>query len=235
MEIIYDRSRSALDRLAVSIIEESAAGLLDKKDHLVFAIPGGRSVVGIFKLLKETSSIDWEKIHIFMLDERLVPPDDAESNFKLAEDLFIDGLIQKRSMPRDNIHPFIYDKKNPSMGISSYEDELKKFGGSYDMILLSSGEDGHVGGLYPGHHSILDDSKYYIIMNDSPKPPPRRMSSSRKLMLRSKAAIVLFFGNGKKGALQAFTDPETDHVSCPAKIAIKVGRSFALTDINPTK
>ncbi len=235
MEIIYDRRRSDLDRRAVSIIEKSASGLLAKKEYLVLAIPGGRSVVGIFKLLKETNSIDWEKIHIFMLDERLVPPDDAESNFKLAGDLFIDSLIQKRSIPRANIHPFIYDKKRSSLGINTYEDELKNFGGSYDIILLSSGEDGHIGGLYPGHHSIRDDSKYYIIMDDSPKPPPARMSSSRKLILRSKAAIVLFLGEEKKMALQAFTDPETDYVSCPAKIAGQVEKSFVLTDMKPVK
>lgn len=204
MEVIYKPLRSEIERSAVKIISETAADILAGQESLVLAIPGGRSVVGIFKLLKKTDSIDWEKIHIFILDERLVPPGDKESNFKLAKDLFIDELIKKKSIPRGNIHPFIYDKKNPSFGICEYTDELKKFGGSYDIILLSSGEDGHIGGLYPNHHSIRDDSEYYITMNDSPKPPSNRMSSSRKLILRSKTAIVFFLGEGKKNGFSGF-------------------------------
>jgi len=235
MEMIYKHSRPEIERSVVRIIEESAAKILKTRKSLVFAVPGGRSVVGIFKLLKKTDLIDWEKIHIFILDERLVPIDDRESNFKLANELFIEELIQKNSIPGGNIHPFIYDKKISSMGIREYEDELKRFGGSYDIILLSSGEDGHIGGLYPGHHSIKDDSEYYIVMDDSPKPPPARMSSSRKLLLRSKTAIVLFLGEGKKPALKAFNDPDTDYISCPAKIINQIERSFALTDIMPVE
>ncbi len=235
MEIIYNDSRLEIEKSAVRIIGKYAASILDKQGSLVFAIPGGRSVVGIFKLFKELNSLDWEKIHIFMLDERLVPPGDRESNFKLAKDLFIDELVQRKSLPRSNIHPFIYDKDSPSRGISEYEDELKRFGGSYDIILLSSGEDGHIGGLYPGHHSIKDNSEYYIIMDDSPKPPPDRMSSSRRLLLRSKAAFVLFLGEGKKKAFQSFIDPNTDYLSCPAKIIYQIGRSYALSDIKQEK
>ena len=232
-KILYNSSSNELDGSAINIIEETTETLLENKEFLVIAIPGGRSVVGIFKLFKETNYINWKKIHIFMLDERLVPPGDRESNFKLAKDLFIDELIKNKSIPPGNIHPFIYNKKALSLGINDYRDELKKFSGSYDIILLSSGEDGHIGGLYPDHHSIRDDSKYYITMNNSPKPPTDRMSSSRKLMLRSKIAIALFLGEGKKKAFQAFNDPGIDYVSCPAKIINQIERSFVLSDIKP--
>ena len=80
------------------------------------------------------------------------------------------------------------------MGLSSYVKDLKDHGGKYDIVVLSSGEEGHVGALYPGHHSISDESEFYIKMNDSPKPPPNRMTSSRKLLKSAKYFMILLFG-----------------------------------------
>jgi len=96
------------------------------------------------------------------------------------------------------------------------------------MVLLSSGEDGHVGALYPDHHSVKDDSEHYIVMHDSPKPPPRRMSMSRKLLLRSKVALLFFFGKGKKDALKLFKKEGT-YEECPARLVKKVKEAYVLT------
>jgi 6-phosphogluconolactonase len=100
----------------------------------------------------------------------------------------------------------------------------------YDIALLSSGEDGHIAGLFPEHNTIRDDSDFYIKTNNSPKPPAGRMSSSRKLLARSGSMLLLFYGPGKKLAYHKFTDRELPVENCPARLALEVKDSYILTD-----
>lgn len=221
MSEIIRAKRAILEKKAAKIVKDSILSILKEKKDVVFAIPGGRSVAGIFKLLIK-EDIPWQKVHIFMVDERMVSLEDKDSNFKLAKETFLGAI----NIPNQNIHPFVVEN-----GIKAYEGELKVLGGNYDIILLSAGEDGHVGALYPNHHSIQSDSEYYLVMNDSPKPPPNRMTLSKKLLLRSKVALIMFLGGGKRGAFAKFMDKGIDPVACPAKLVQSINESYAFTDI----
>ncbi len=225
MTQIIKGHREEVEEKAADKIVDSVLRLLSQKDQVIVAIPGGRSVAGVFHLLKE-KDLPWNKIHIFMVDERLVPVDDAESNFKLANDVFIEDLINNGKLPKGNVHPFL-----ASEGIAKYEEELKKHGGVYDVVLLSSGEDGHIGSLYPHHHSISNESAYFVQMNDSPKPPPNRMTMSRKLLLKAKVALIMFLGEAKREAYNKFLDKKLELMSCPAKLVQLIPNSFAFTDL----
>ena len=97
-EIIVDE-RKNLEEKAADIISESINKIAKDQEEVVLAIPGGRSVSGIFNQLKE-KNIPWKKVHIFMVDERLVPIDHKESNFKLAKESFIEELIKKGLLPK---------------------------------------------------------------------------------------------------------------------------------------
>jgi len=211
------------------IISKSIKNLLNEQEQVVLAVPGGRSVAGVFKRLRE-KSIDWKRVHIFMADERLVPLGHPESNYLLVEKHLIADLLRKGLLGRENIHPFIM-KEEPHSSISIYETDLKKYGGIYDIILVSSGEDGHIGALYPEHHSIRDDTEYFLTMDDSPKQPSQRMTMSRKLVLRARTAMVLFLGDAKQDALKKYLDVHSDFYQCPAKLVQDVHDSYAITDI----
>ena len=220
MKIIANKNQQRLFSDAADIIEDSIKGLLKKQEKVVMGLPGGRSMPGLFSELKK-KEIPWKNAHIFMIDERLVPIDDKDSNFRLINDNLICGL----KIPKANIHPFVVEK-----GIQEYEHELIKHGGAYDITVLSAGEDGHIGALYPNHHSIEDDSEYFIIMHDSPKLPKERMSCSRKLLARSKVAILLFIGEGKKRAFEKFKG-KADFNELPAKLVEAIEDSYVLTDL----
>ncbi|MEA2037355.1 MAG: 6-phosphogluconolactonase [Nanoarchaeota archaeon] len=226
IETVFLKDVDELSNKAADIIEKSVNSLLLNQEKVVLAVPGGRSVAGIFNHLKE-KNISWNKVHIFIVDERLVTIDDPESNFRLAKECFLGELIDKGVLPSENVHPFIVDS-----GIANYEEELKNNGGKYDIILLSSGEDGHVGALYPEHDSIKNDSDFFISMDNSPKPPPNRMSASLKLLTNAKIAILLFFGEGKKDAYRKFLDKDIDVSLCPAKLISNINESYVLTNID---
>ncbi len=216
--MIITGQREKLEQYASHLITDSINKYLEEQDSVVLAVPGGTSVSGVFENLKE-EDIPWQKVHIFMVDERKVPIADDKSNFKLAKECFVDDI----DIPDKNVHPFRIEK-----GIDSYKKELKQQGGTYDVVLLSSGEDCHVGALYP-NHSVLDNSEYFIEMDDSPKPPKDRMSMSRELLLKAKTCIVLFFGEHKKDAFEKFTNPYVSTEVCPAKL-VKNSEWYALTD-----
>lgn len=194
-----------------SVISEFVAfvnGL--KQDRIVVALPGGRSIVPFLGKLKN-EKLPWEKMHFFMVDERLVPIQDKDSNFRHVSEIFLSDLIAKGRLSPFNLHPYNYKK-----GIVEYEAELKSMGGKFDIIIFGVGEDGHIGGLFP-NYTINDDSDFFIEFHDSPKPPKDRMSASRKLVLRAKLAVLLFVGD-KKAAYERFLDDETSYVECPAKL-----------------
>lgn len=164
-----------------------------------------------------------------MADERIVPKTDKDSNYKLAYDTFIKALIAKGKLSKGNVHPFT-PKKSKDKGSGDYYNELKKFGGKPDILILGVGEDGHVGALYPNHPSIKNNSKGYITLDDSPKPPSERMTMSRNTMLGAKTVILLFIGNAKKHAYEKFKNGK-DVVDCPARLAKKIKKVYVITNL----
>lgn len=219
---------------AAAMIEKSIRVLLSTQKLVLLGVPGGRSVAGIFaKLLKKR--IKWKRVHIFMVDERLVPINHEESNFRLVRDNLTKELTEKNILPKENVHPFVYDETQADYGISAYEKELQKYSDKYDIILLSSGDDGHIGGLYPNHHSIKDDAELFLAMDDSPKPPADRMSMSRKHVLKSQIVIAVFMGSTKRDALNMFRSMRYDFLSCPVKLIHDIRNSYVITDIMEEK
>lgn len=202
---------------SADLIEQSINELLEEQDYVVLGVVGGRSVSGIFEHLRRRE-LPWYKIHLFMIDERKVPLFHKDSNFKIVEDHIADMF------PEENLHPFRIEE-----GIDKYEEELKNYSGHYDILLLSSGEDGHIAALYP-NHSVLDDSEFFIEMDDSPKLPKKRMTASRKLLLKSKIAILVFAGETKRNALDMFLDESITYKDCPAKL-VKELKYYVITDL----
>jgi len=129
-------------------------------------------------------------------------------------------------VPSENIHPFFMEK-----GIEGYVEELLAVREHYDIVLLSSGEDGHIGALYPDHHSFTDNAPLFIELDDSPKPPPHRMSLSREHLKKAHGVVVLFLGEEKRDALKKFQDASIDESKCPARLANFAEHAYIITDI----
>ena len=229
MDLIVNNSREQLEKSASEKVSQAVRRIAAKKNIVLLAVCGGRSVPGIFnQLLKQ--DIPWEKVHIFMADERFVPIDNPESNFFIVKKHLIDYLIQRGCLKDDNIHPFQIDKNAKDYGLRTYEEKLKEYGEAYDVVLLSSGEDGHIASLFPDHHSVWNDSKFFLQIHDSPKPPPLRMSMSKNMLANTDTAVLLFFGSSKREALAKFLDAKVNSLECPAKLVINMPHSFVFSD-----
>lgn len=222
--IISHKESKQASIMAVDCLAKDIQNLLQTKNQVIIGTVGGRSIQNIYNILK-TKTLDWNKIHFFLVDDRLVDIKSEESNSKLM----LDNLSS--ICPKENLHPFIYDDQAQDFGTKAYEQELSKYGGKFDIILLGTGEDGHIGALYPNHHSIQNDNDYFITMHDSPKPPKDRMTAAKNLLLKTKIAYVLFFSRAKQQALRNFQDESKSIQDCPAKLVQKLPKYYVITDI----
>jgi 6-phosphogluconolactonase len=223
--------RERLDSLAAERIA-ATLGSITKDRAAVLALVGGRSVGGIFAALTKLP-IDWSRVHVFLADERLVPIDDDESNFKGIRADLLAPLLTARKLPEANVHPFVVDDAKPERGVAGYRDELRACGGKIDVAVLSAGEDGHTASLFPGHPSVRDASEGFLLVGNAPKPPPDRMSASRKLLAGAALGVIVFYGEGKRAALGLFDDPKVALTDCPSKVVGEMRSSLVLTDLEP--
>ncbi len=228
-QISCQKNAEEIGETAARFLFHSIQRRLQHQDRFVLGIPGGRSVRGIFSLLPGLD-LPWEGIHLFMTDEKLCPLTDPESNFKQAETLFIQKLLDSKKLAAENIHPFRFDPQKEDFGLKAYLKEWEAAGGKFDLLLLGAGEDGHVAGLFPRHDSLEHPGETFFCFRGAPKPPSERMTLSKKLLLRSESAIVIFQGEAKRQAFHQFLDPGAEETFCPAKLVNRLPEVLILTD-----
>lgn len=205
------------------------------KSNIIVGFAGGRSIVGFLEVLKDTqkelSQTHWKRLHFFLIDERLVDKEDKDSNFRLLNEVFFREMLALGVLEKKQIHPFQLEPRMPDRGVGRYQQEFQQYGAAFDIACLSVGEDGHVGSLFPKHHSIESDDDGFITMDDSPKPPPARMSSSPKLLSKTQTLFALFIGSEKAEAFRRYLDPRLSLSACPAKLIDRVPKAYVITDI----
>ena len=146
-----------------------------------------------------------DDVHFFWADERCVPPDNPESNYRTARELLFEPL----AIPLSHIHR-IRGEDDPGAAAKSASDELACIAGKnpqnvpiLDLVILGMGEDGHVASLFPGAPS--QPGIYYPVIG--PKPPPRRITVSYDVIIAARDVWVLVSGAGKQGALAGSLAP----------------------------
>ncbi len=214
--------RAALDAAAIDFVVARLSAAVARSGRALLGLPGGRSVTGILEGLRE-SEIPWESLHLFLADERRVPIDSTESNYREISELMLSPARHGRTIPKEQLYPCTGDAE-------TYSARFARITSRFDLMVLGVGEDGHVASLFPGHPGLAATDHYFIDVDDSPKPPKRRVSASPALVRRSGAIVLLFYGAEKQDALARFLDPKIAEWGCPAKIALSCDDLLVLTD-----
>lgn len=165
--------------------------------RFVVALSGGSTPHRLYSLLGSPwyrNNIDWSRVYIFWTDERCVPKDHPESNYRLAHETFLSRV----PLPAQHIHR-IRGEEEPRKAAETYEDELRKFfSGSgaiiFDLIILGVGEDGHTASLFPGS-SALDERMRPAVPVYLEEPKISRVTLT--LPVLNHAAQVLFLASGR--------------------------------------
>ncbi|MDB5172724.1 MAG: pgl [Phycisphaerales bacterium] len=200
-----------LVREAADRITDAARRAIAEKGSFSIALSGGRTPEGLYRLLASEpyrSAIDWGKVEVYFGDERSVPPDSDQSNFRMAHE----ALLSKVPIPKEDIHR-IRGEIDPNAAAIEYGQLLKqKFGdGGVDMALLGMGDDGHTASLFPGT-AALQETHHRAVANHVEKLNTWRVTMSAPFLNRSRAVMILISGADKAKrvaeVLEGPRDPE---------------------------
>lgn len=172
------------------------------------ALSGGRITRRYFDEIARESkrlALPTGPLHFFWADERCVPPDHEESNYRLAQEHFLRPL----NIPPDQVHR-IRGEVEPKAAAAAAEQELlqavtEQAGGppELDLVLLGMGEDGHIASLFPNAPADELESGRLFYPVQASKPPPSRITMSYELLAAAKRVWVIISGQGKEVSLEA--------------------------------
>jgi 6-phosphogluconolactonase len=146
------------------------------------------------------SDVDWTRIEFFWGDERFVGPDSDERNAKQARQAFLDAV----GVDPARVHeiPSTAEADSTDAAATAYADTVRSVGsGSFDLLMLGVGPDGHVASLFPGFPQLRVDDAIAVGVTGSPKPPPERVTLTYPALNRSDEVWFVVSGAEKAEAV----------------------------------
>jgi 6-phosphogluconolactonase len=175
--------------VAEAAAAEIAEALRDGARTLV--LTGGTTPKRCYELLAELD-VQWGRVAVLFGDERCVPPDHPDSNYRMAKETLLDR-VRPATVYR------IPAELGPDEGADQYA-EVVTNAAPLDFVLLGVGEDGHIASLFPGHPALQADG-LTVGIHDSPKPPSERVSLTLEAIRGAGRVMIMATGRGKADAV----------------------------------
>lgn len=220
-QIIIAKDEEALSAKAAQVFLESHAQAVKERGRFTVALSGGDSPKKFFRRLAEPyyrDRVSWAQVYAFWGDERCVPPDHPESNYKMAHDL----LLSKVPIPQKNILRIPAEMEPPHDAAKAYENTLKLFFNLdrplpvFDFNLLGVGEDGHTASLFPGT-TALKEKLHWVSANFVEKLKAHRITLTFPVINNSRRVVFLCTGAAKAPILKEVLKKDGP-VSYPAQL-----------------
>ena len=203
MTILHFPNLSSLSHAAADLVAASLSDALASRGRFLFALSGGNTPRHLYAALAAPpyAALPWGRAHFFWSDERCVPPDHPDSNYRLAHETLLSHL---QLLP-GQIHR-LPGELGPDSGAACAEHNLRAFFfGSdlrndfpvFDLILLGVGPDGHTASLYPGRPALAERTRW-VVAEPNPGHPPFVPRLTLTLPVLNGAREVLFLVAGEE-------------------------------------
>lgn len=213
---IFKDPNEAIGAIAIYFVNLAKAAIAEKGSFSV-SLSGGSSPKKLYELLadKYKNALDWEKTYFFFGDERYVPHDHDDSNFKMAnEAMFIPLQIKEEQIFKVDTD---LDPQGAALGYQKclcghFNNET-----AFDLILLGLGDDAHTASLFPGTDVLWVEEQLVkeVYLKDK---EVYRISMTAPLINQAKNIAFLTFGEGKANAIKSVLEGEKDIVKYPAQL-----------------
>lgn len=198
-----------LARAAAEEFTRRADAAVRARSRFSVALSGGSTPRHLYRLLADPAQpfhdrIDWSATHVFWGDERHVPPDHPDSNYRMAREALLDLV----PVPADNIHRMRGEESDAAHAARLYEAELRGFFSEsadqprFDLVLLGLGADAHTASLFPGSEAVRERERW-VVAPWVEKLASWRITLTPAVFDRAAAVIFLVQGEDKAGALRA--------------------------------
>lgn len=203
------------------------AGLVNASEGpFAIALSGGSTPKRLYQIMAADYrvALPWSRLHLFFGDERFLPPDDKDSNYRMVREALLDHV----DIPAGNVHP-MPTSGTPEEAAALYQLELQTYYRSeallaerplFDVVLLGLGENGHTASLFPGTPS-LDDTLHWVVPCIPHDAPHTRLTLTYPAIASSREVAFLLAGAGKR---EVFGKVKANDHAQPASRIASIGR-----------
>ncbi|KAL1917492.1 uncharacterized protein VTP21DRAFT_3885 [Calcarisporiella thermophila] len=217
------KDEQAVSSSLADLVAEASAAAIKKHDRFIVGITGGNLPQILGETLKSRTDIEWEKWHVFFVDERVaIVEQDPASVLNLS----LSSLFNHVSVPESHIH-----KVNSTLASDPEEmadDYIQQMIGVFttihkgdsvrfpvfDLILLGIGPDGHIASLFPGHPLLSEDQEWCCAIVDSPKPPLQRVTMTLPVINHAHHVAFVVTGSELADIVHQTLDEEEPPLPC---------------------
>ncbi len=205
-------------REASARIRRAINEAIKERGVATIALSGGSSPLETYRLLAK-ESIDWNKVHVYWVDDRAVPPDHERSNFGAAKKALLDAI----AIPLANVHRMRGEDPDVEKAASDYElvlrDVKAKMAGlpCLDVVVLGIGDDGHTASLFPGEDTVNITDRLVAAV-PAREGREARLTLTAPVLENARSSVIIVLGKSKHDALERIWATSGDVKTTPARI-----------------
>lgn len=223
VQILVDADEIAL--VAADEFVRHALEAVRMRGLFTVALSGGSTPKALYSLLASEADsflarVPWDKIHFFWGDERHVPPDHSDSNYRMV----YEAMLSKVPVPLENVHRIKAENPDAGKAAGDYERVLYEFFQSVtvqlprlDLVLLGMGMDGHTASLFPGTNAILEQ-KHSVVANWVQKFDTYRITLTPLVLNNAACVVFLVTGEDKAETLRLVLQGKYQPERFPAQL-----------------
>lgn len=234
-EISIKKDFHEISEAAAQLFVRLAKESVTSHGRFAVVLSGGSTPKALYERLVTDvfrDRIPWRQVHLFWGDERCVPPDHKDSNYKMAREV----LIDKVAIPAENVHR-IEAEKEPAVAAQEYEQTIRSFFSAgkeevpaFDLIFLGMGEDGHTASLFPSS-AALQEKKRWVMANYVEKLKAYRITLTAPILNQANQIVFLISGGSKAAVLKQVLEGPYEPDRLPSQlIRPSHGRLLFLVD-----
>jgi len=218
LQVLEDTA--ALAQTAAERFVAASEEAIENRGRFMVALSGGSTPQETYSRLADptlATKVSWRNVHLFWGDERCVPPEHPDSNYRMARKT----MIQKVPIPQANVHR-IHGELAPDLAAETYEEELRSVFGSedrprFDLVFLGLGKDGHTASLFPGSPA-LRETKHWVMAVFVETLQVWRVTLTPPVLNSARQLSFLVAGKSKAKRLHEVLEGETQPEALPAKL-----------------
>jgi 6-phosphogluconolactonase len=214
----------AVSRAAAQEFVRCAGPAIAARGRFAVALSGGSTPRRLYQLLAAEpfrAQVDWSRVDFFWGDERCVPPDHPDSNYRMARE----AMLEKLPVPADRVHRMEAERADRDAAARDYEQTLARVLGvpaggeppALDLILLGLGPDGHTASLFP-HTAALAEKSRWVVVNYVPKFNTDRLTLTAPVLNQAREVLFLVAGADKAEPLAEVLEGPPDPERLPAQM-----------------
>lgn len=207
MNIEIVPTKDQLTAVAASLLRAAAAEAIAERGAFFVALSGGSTPRPVYRALADDPDVDWARWNLFWGDERCVPPEHPESNYRMVKEEVLDRLVQ-RGAPLPAVVARMMGELEAEQAAREYEDALRALVPApealpaFDLMLLGMGSDGHTASLFPGTEALRVNTRL-AVANRVPPLDTTRLTLTFPVINAARRVLFLVSGADKAAAFHA--------------------------------